>query len=129
MRYNQEIKLRFQVVRVSCKPSFTFFSLMATDVIIYIQCIGILLMWHPYKLYLMQVFNLSLFRWLQCHVPSDCLSKRLRSRSSNISITSFRNTLHLPDTWDGIVGLISPFDLPQFNLRDYLLSGNFSVIL
>ena len=33
----KEIKLSFQVLRVSCKHSFTFFSLIITDVTICIQ--------------------------------------------------------------------------------------------
>ena len=43
--YGKEIriKLSFQVLRVSCKHSFTFFSLIITDVTYFIQCIGFLL--------------------------------------------------------------------------------------
>ena len=35
--YGKEIKLSFQVLRVSCKHSFTFFSLIITDVTYCIQ--------------------------------------------------------------------------------------------
>ena len=41
--YGKQIKLSFQVLRVSCKHSFTLFSLLITDVTFCIQCIGFLL--------------------------------------------------------------------------------------
>ena len=41
--YGKEIKLSFLVLRVSCKHSFTFFSLMINDVTFCIQSIGFLL--------------------------------------------------------------------------------------
>ena len=41
--YGKEIKLSFQVLRVSCKHSFTFLSLIVTEVTFCKKCIDFLL--------------------------------------------------------------------------------------
>ena len=83
----KEIKLSFQVLRVSCKHLFTFFSLIITDFTFCLQCIGFLLFLTMFlsAVFDANAFNLNLFWWQQCEVISDRLFKIFLSCSSRIS--------------------------------------------